>query len=566
MATIYTVNSATSITVTSPAGTGTVGVTVTTPVGTSAGSADQFTYEAAPSVTAISPIAGLPAGGTSMTVAGTNFTGASTVDFGTTAAVTYSVVSSTSITVTSPAGTGTVDVTVTTPVGASATSVSDEFTYEAAPTVSAVSPIAGLPAGATTVTITGTGFTDASAVDFGAVAGTTYTVISSTQIVVISPAGAGTVDVTVTTPVGTSTTSGADQFTYESAPAVTAVSPVAGPLTGGTTVTVTGTNFTDASAVDFGTVAASYSVVSATSISATAPAEIAGSVDVFVTTPVGTSANSAADLYAYEPTATITAVSPVAGLPSGGTTVTITGANFTHASAVSFGATPASSYTIVSSTQIAATSPGETAGLVDILVTTPVGTSSAVTADHFTFEGPPAVSAVSPVADLPAGGSTVTITGANFADATAVSFGTTAASDLTVVSATSITVTSPAELAGSVDVVVTTPVGTSATSLVDEFTYEPRTDGQRREPHFRPDNRWDNGDRHRYQLHRDQCGRLRHHGGHQLHGRLVLVDDRHLPGRLRRAGRRHRHHPRRDESLPARPTSSPTSPCRASPH
>ena len=83
------------------------------------------------------------------------------------------------------------------------------------PTVSGVSPTSGTTAGGTDVTITGTGFTGATAVDFGANAATGVTVVSPTSITAISPAGtAGVVDVTVTTPAGTSATSSADQFTY----------------------------------------------------------------------------------------------------------------------------------------------------------------------------------------------------------------------------------------------------------------------------------------------------------------------------------------------------------------
>jgi hypothetical protein len=78
---------------------------------------------------------------------------------------------------------------------------------------------------------------------------------------------------------GTSATSSADQFTYESAPTVTAVSPITALVAGGTTVTITGTNFTGVSAVSFGsTAAASYSFNSSTAITATAPAEPAGTV------------------------------------------------------------------------------------------------------------------------------------------------------------------------------------------------------------------------------------------------------------------------------------------------
>ena len=67
--------------------------------------------------------------------------------------------------------------------------------------------------------ITGIGFTGATAVDFGGVAGTDVTAIDGSHIKVTSPAqSAGTVDVTVTTPFGTSAVVTADQFTYESMP------------------------------------------------------------------------------------------------------------------------------------------------------------------------------------------------------------------------------------------------------------------------------------------------------------------------------------------------------------
>ncbi len=80
--------------------------------------------------------------------------------------------------------------------------------------VTGLSPTTGPTAGGTLVTITGTGFTGATAVDFGTTPATNLTVVNDTTITADSPAGTGTVDVTVTTPVGTSATSSADQFTY----------------------------------------------------------------------------------------------------------------------------------------------------------------------------------------------------------------------------------------------------------------------------------------------------------------------------------------------------------------
>ncbi len=116
------------------------------------------------------------------------------------------------------------------------------------PAVTGLNPTSGTEAGGTPVTVSGTGFTGATIVDFGTTAGTDLNVVSDTSIEVDSPAGSGTVDVTVTNPSGTSPTSSADQFTYTAvtAPAVTSLSPTSGTAAGGTPVTITGTGFTSA--------------------------------------------------------------------------------------------------------------------------------------------------------------------------------------------------------------------------------------------------------------------------------------------------------------------------------
>src|SRR5581483_7438476 len=138
--------------------------------------------------------------------------------------------------------------------------------------------------------------------------------------------GSGAVDVTVTTAGGTSATSASDQYTYIPAPAVSSVSPTAGPLAGGTHVTITGTHFTSASAVAFGSKpATSYTVDSATQITATAPAASAGPVDITVTTPGGTSAANALDKYTYVSAPTVASLNPAAGPTAGGNSVTIVG-------------------------------------------------------------------------------------------------------------------------------------------------------------------------------------------------------------------------------------------------
>jgi hypothetical protein len=477
-ATSFTIDDDTQITATSPAGAGTVHVTVTTGAGTSAtSSADQFTYVGVPAIESVLPASGPSAGGTSVTITGTNFTGATSITFGANNATSYTVDSSTQITAITPAGSGTVEVTVITAGGTSDSSDpdplfgDDDFTYVEPPTVSAVSPSNGPTAGGTSVTITGSNLTDATGVSFGANAATTFTVDNDTQITATSPAGsAGAVDVKVTTVGGTSATSVADNFTYLAAPTVSAVSPDTGPATGGTSVTITGTDLTGASGVSFGGTPGTFTVDSSTQITATSPAG-SGIVDVTVTTGGGTSAPTAADQFTYVGAPTITSVSPAGGPTGGGTSVSITGTDFDGATGVSFGATAATAFIVDNATQITATSPAGSAGMVHVTVTTTGGTSGTTSSDQFLYVAAPAVTSVSPPRGPTAGGTSVVITGTNLTGATAVSFGADAATTFTVDSATQITATSPSGSVGTVDVTVTTVGGTSATSGADEFTY-----------------------------------------------------------------------------------------------
>jgi alpha-tubulin suppressor-like RCC1 family protein len=272
------------------------------------------------------------------------------------------------------------------------------YTPPASPTVSGVSPSSGPQGGGTTVTITGTGFTGAYLLHFGAKGETktsgNFRVNSPTSITATAPAeGSGIVDVTVTTLGGTSSTSAADQFTYVPPPAVTKVSPASGNVGGGTSVTITGANFTEATSVKFGSVAAtSFAVNSATSITAVAPPESAGSVHIRVTTPNGTSAIANADRFKFKPT--VSSVSPSTGSPSGGTMVTVTGMGFVEgATTIKFGTTPAASVSCTSwnvsepTTESTCTvmSPAHAAGKVNVKATVNKMTSATTTADRFTY-------------------------------------------------------------------------------------------------------------------------------------------------------------------------------------
>ena len=154
-----------------------------------------------------------------------------------------------------------------------------------------------------------------------------------------SPAGTGTVDVTVTTAGGTSATSSADHFIYTAAPTVTAVSPSAGPLAGGTTRHRHGYRPGGHTAVDFGSHGRDGHRRHRDLDHGDLARRIAGTVDVTVTTPVGTSPISSADDFTYTAAPTVTAVSPTSGPGGGGTSVTVTGTDLAKATAVDFGTT-----------------------------------------------------------------------------------------------------------------------------------------------------------------------------------------------------------------------------------
>jgi len=212
--------------------------------GIAAGGSHSLSYGVpAATVTGVSPSSGPQPGGTTVTITGTNLAEATAVHFGAADAASFTINSATSITAVSPPGTAIVDVTVSSSVGTSPPSAGDKFTYVPPPAITKLAPVKGPAAGATSVTITGTSFSSATAVQFGAVAAAGFTVNSSTSITAVSPpATSGLVDISVSTPNGTSAITLHDVFKYES-PVISALTPNTGSPEGGTSVTVTGSGF-----------------------------------------------------------------------------------------------------------------------------------------------------------------------------------------------------------------------------------------------------------------------------------------------------------------------------------
>jgi len=346
-----------------------------------------------PTVLSIEPSSGTTAGDTDVTINGTEFVAGASVTIGGVAAKKVHVLGPTELSAVTPAGTpGAQEVVVTDTNGASVSGA--KYTYIAPPAITSVSPSSGPTAGGTPVTISGSGFgttTATNTVTIGTAAAT-VTAASATSLTVTTPAGsAGAAAVVVTNTSDELSVSDADAYTYVAAPAVTVMSPTAGPAAGGTTVTITGANLTGA-AVKFGSnPATGVKVNSETSLEAVSPAG-AGKVPVTVTTAGGTSPTNALDEFTYAPT--VTSIAPASGPEAGGTPVTINGSGFAADSTVTIGGAAASEVKVLSEQEITATTPAGTTGEQQVVVTDAAGPS--VAGPGFLYLTTPAVSSAAP--------------------------------------------------------------------------------------------------------------------------------------------------------------------------
>ncbi len=207
----------------------------------------------------------------------------------------------------STSGSTTLDLHISGPIGTvTGTCTSPKLVIAAAPapaSVTAVLPNSAPLAGGTTVIIHGSSLSHPTAVDFGNTPATSFTSLTANSISAVVPAGAALsqVNVTVTTTGGMSTAGVGSEFTYTNSPIVTGVSPNTGSPKGGNQVTISGLQLGGTTGVYFGsTPAASFSNISATSVTATVPAGAAKSVvDVLVVNGGGTSVPSQLDQYSY---------------------------------------------------------------------------------------------------------------------------------------------------------------------------------------------------------------------------------------------------------------------------
>lgn len=160
-------------------------------------------------------------------------------------------------------------------------------------------------------------------------------------------------------------------------PLVSSLSPNAGTTTGGREVTIFGSHFINVTGVSFGSVAASsYEVVSQSMMTAIAPAQADGEVNVTVTTESGASQSEALYTYRTPVQPTLVSLTPSTGSSEGGSWVILEGTGISDIVSVTFGGVASTQFRVISDTQLFVVVPAGLVGVADIVLTTEVGTAT----------------------------------------------------------------------------------------------------------------------------------------------------------------------------------------------
>lgn len=384
--------SPTQITCTTPAGNpGPQDIVINNGDGGTVTLDDGFTYISMPTIGSVSPTSGVE--GDTITITGTQFVASPlpSVTVGGQPCTNITVVSPTEITCDAPANPdGPVDVVVTNDDGGTVTDQGG-FTYVTPPTVSGISPDKGSTSGGTEITIDGTGFKNGVEVTVGGEPCAPVTFVSSSQIKCTVPASdegaTGDRDVVITNPDGGHVTE-ADGFEYEpSNPQISGISPSSGNNTGGTKITIDGSDFGPGTTVEVGGQPCTNLVrVSLTKITCTTPAGSDGPAEVKVINQDGSEASDAGGFTFVTPPA-VSKVSPNSGSSKGGDEIAITGGPFAGNVVVKIGGKECKPVTIVSESEIKCKTPTGVAGKADLEVFNGDGGITTVK-NAFTFVSP----------------------------------------------------------------------------------------------------------------------------------------------------------------------------------
>jgi len=411
-------------------------------VNTSGGTAfyNGFVYLPPPLINSFTPDFGYT--GDTITIAGANLNTTKLLSFGGISAASFTVVNDQTVKAVL-AGGASGKISLTTEAG---TVEANGFTFSPKPVITSFTPSGKR---GDIIVINGTNFRQIQSVKFGGMDAASFTVDSEQKVSAVLGLGSSG-SITVTSVYGTAVKEG---FTYFSAPTISSFNPQLAAE--GTSVKIIGTNLSGATEVLFGGKApASFSVISATEINVIMGKTASGSVSV--TTPGGTAVREG---FIFVPTLRIDSFSPK--IAATDQKVVINGSNFVKVIELSFGGTPAKSFTVDSESRITATVALGSTG--DVKVRTADGLVSAA---GFTYVLVPRVDFYTPAAA--GSGTTVKISGSNFDQITSVKFGGIEAASFKVLSATTVEAILASGASGAVS--VSNPGGTGE---LKGFTFIP---------------------------------------------------------------------------------------------
>ncbi|GMH75266.1 hypothetical protein TL16_g06702 [Triparma laevis f. inornata] len=322
----------------------------------------------------------------------------------------------------------TVDLSISTngqPFGESSNTI--PFEFSAVTTISSITPSQGVTTGNTPVTLMGTGFSASTLLcKFGNVVVTPSIVYDSTTASCVAPpapaslSSGGDVSLTVSSNNGVYT--GDLTYTYKPAVTITTISPRTGPATGGTTVTVYGSNFAGDFSCFFGPAKVDAVLLSSGMLSCVSPASSSPSVYFEIKSKDEADTTASSIVFTFAALPTVASVSPASGKDTGGTLVTLTGNGFLNTEHLSckFGEMGSIPAIFVSPTRLTCSSPAATSITEDqdalsVPVTVSLNSQQFSETDAtFSYAAVPSITNIAPTSVSSLGGAPVTLSGSGF--------------------------------------------------------------------------------------------------------------------------------------------------------